>query len=331
MKLILNSLFEYKTLPKEEAKTLFTNIVLGKYNEAQISSLMTVFLMRSISEEELLGFKEALFDFSNVINFTDSDYIDIVGTGGDGKDTFNISTLSAIVTAAAGYKVVKHGNYGATSISGASNILEYSGVVHHNKQDIHQKSLDECNMAYLHAPIFNSAMKEVANVRKNLGIRNFFNMLGPLINPASPRNQLLGTYNLSMQRLYSYIYQKSDVNYSVVHSIDGYDEISLTSDFKVISPKNEKVYSPEDLGFSKVRPEELFAGTTMKEAADIFYSVLDNKSSEGQKNCVIVNSAFAIQLMEQNLNIQDAIAITKESLESGMAKKCFKKLISINS
>ena len=331
MKNILNSLFEYKTLSAVQSQQLFRGIVAGKYNEAQIASLMTVFLMRNISIEELAGFRNALLEFSTPIDFGDNNYIDIVGTGGDGKDTFNISTCSAVVVAAAGYRVVKHGNYGASSVSGASNVMEQHGVQFSSNLDQYRRSLDECNLAYLHAPIFNTAMKQVATVRKNLGIRNFFNMLGPMINPASPRYQLLGTYNLAMQRLYCYMFQRDEINFAVVHSLDGYDEISLTSPFKVVTPSKERIYTPEELGFTPSRQEELFGGSSVESAAEIFDKVLNGTASIYQQNCVVANAAFAINLIEPHLSIEQAIDKATQAIKSGAAKACFQKFINLNS
>ncbi len=331
MKNILNKLFNYESLTTSESVDLFRGITQGKYNDAQIASLMTVYLMRNITLEELNGFRSALLEFSTPIDFGTNDYIDIVGTGGDGKDTFNISSCASIVVAAAGYKVVKHGNYGASSISGASNVMEQHGVKFTADQDILKKSLSECNFAYLHAPMFNSAMKAVAVVRKNLGVRTFFNMLGPLINPAKPNNQLLGVYNLAMQRMYCYVLQQNETNFSVVHSLDGYDEISLTSQFKVCTSLGEKIYNPEDLGFARAEQSELFSGETVEQAAEIFDNVLSGTSSAAQRDCVVVNAAYAINVMEMEKSIEECIAIARESIDSGRAMECLKRFVDINS
>ena len=251
MKQILYNLFEHRNLSKEEARLLLHNIAGGKYNDTQIASLITVFLMRNISLDELDGFREALLELRCKIELNDNAVIDIVGTGGDGKDTFNISTCASFVVAGAGYKVCKHGNYGASSISGASNVMEYHGVKFSNNNDIHKRSIDKCNIAYLHAPLFNPALKAVAGVRKDLGVRSFFNILGPLVNPAVPDYQLLGVYNLALLRLYSYMFRNNGTHFAVVHSLDGYDEISLTSDFKVNSLSGEKIYTPETIGIER--------------------------------------------------------------------------------
>ncbi len=331
MKQILNKLFDYQSLMADEASALFRGIAEGSYNDAQIASLMTVYLMRNITLDELAGFRSALLEFRKPIDFGTHDYIDIVGTGGDGKDTFNISSCSSVVVAAAGYKVVKHGNYGASSISGASNVMEQHGVKFTNDQDILKRSLDESNLAYLHAPVFNSAMKAVATVRRNLGVRSFFNMLGPLINPAEPKNQLLGVYNLAMQRMYCYVMQNNETNFAVVHSLDGYDEISLTSQFKVCTSMGEKIYNPEDLGFGRAQQSDLFSGETVEQAAQIFDNVLSGVATSAQRDCVVVNSAYAINVMEPQKSIEECVAIARGTIDSGRAMECLKRFIEINS
>jgi anthranilate phosphoribosyltransferase len=328
---ILNRLFEHQYLTREEAKTVLTEMTEGKYNESQISAFITVYFMRSISVDEILGFREALLEMRvNMDDLQDYNPVDIVGTGGDGKNTFNISTLACFVVAGAGYKVVKHGNYGASSVSGASNVMEEHGVKFSKDLDVHKKSLDTANIAYLHAPLFNLALKTVAPVRKALGVRSFFNILGPLVNPLMPKRQVLGVYDLKMLRLYHYIYQQSDCDFSIVHSLDGYDEISLTDTFKIITPREERMFEPESLGFQRANPQELFGGDTPAEAALIFDRVLDNTATEVQKNVVVVNAAAAIQTIEPHRDFQSCIGIAKESLASGKAKVAFCKFLEIN-
>lgn len=331
MKQILYNLFEHRNLSKEEARILLHNIAEGQYNDAQIASLLTVFLMRNISIGELGGFREALLELRHEVKLDDNKVIDIVGTGGDGKDTFNISTCASFVVAGAGYKVCKHGNYGASSVSGASNVMEYHGVKFSNSKDIHRRSVDKCNIAYLHAPLFNPALKAVANVRKNLGVRTFFNILGPLVNPAVPAYQLLGVYNLALLRLYSYMFLNNGTLFAAVHSLDGYDEISLTSDFKVNSSAGEKIYSPESIGFERCHEKDLYGGNTIEKAAKIFDNVLNNISTPAQKNSVIANAAFAISVITPEKDINHCISEAKYSLESGKAKESFKKFLEINS
>ena len=331
MKQLLYRLFEHQYLGREEARVILQNIAEGRYNDAQIASLITVFLMRSISVEELTGFREALLDMRVPIDLAEFKPIDIVGTGGDGKNTFNISTCSCFVVAGAGYNVVKHGNYGATSVSGASNVMEQHGIKFTNNNDQLRRNMEACHITYLHAPLFNPALKAVAPVRKNLGVRSFFNMLGPLVNPAMPAYQLLGVYNLPLLRLYNYTYQESGTRFAVVHSLDGYDEISLTADFKVAMPEKEKIYSPELLGFKRCQEADLDGGNTPEEAARIFDAVLENKATEAQRNCVVVNSAFAIQVICPEKPIEICIAEAKESLESGRALATFKQYVSMNS
>ncbi len=332
MKKVLNKLFAYKNLSHEESRVLLHDIGAGVYNESQLASLMTVFLMRSISMDELLGFADALLEMCHAVDFECYSPIDIVGTGGDGKNTFNISTCAGVVVAAAGYRVAKHGNYGATSVSGASNVMEMSGVKFTNDRDTLQRSMEECGLAYLHAPLFNPAMKEVAPVRRNLGVRTFFNILGPLVNPSRPKHQLLGVYNLSLLRLYNYVFQSRMSHYAVVNSLDGYDEISLTSEFKVSTPEREKIYSPEELGFARYGEVDLYGGDTPEQAAKIFHSVLDNTSTQAQRDAVVVNAAFAIMSSSNGvLSIEESVWQAREAIDSGAARSTFNKFLKINS
>ncbi|MDR0349623.1 MAG: anthranilate phosphoribosyltransferase [Tannerella sp.] len=330
MKQLLYRLFEHQYLDKHEASQLLQNIAAGKYNDAQIASLITVFLMRSISVEEIIGFRSALLEMSLAADFSGYPFIDIVGTGGDGKNTFNISTAACFVVAGAGYHVVKHGNYGATSVSGASNVMEQHGVAFTADTGKLRKSMDECRIAYLHAPLFNPALKAVAPVRRHLAVRTFFNILGPLVNPAKPPYQLLGVYNLPLFRLYTYAYQASKIQFGVVHSMDGYDEISLTNDFKVMMPGREKIYTPEALNFNRSKASDLYGGDTPRAAARIFDAVLNNTATAAQRDCVIVNAAFAIQVICPQKKIGACIAEAADSLQSGKAKMTFDKFLSMN-
>lgn len=329
MKQILNRLFDHESLTREEASAVMKNIAAGTYSDAQIAAFISVYLMRSIELEEVIGFRNALLELAVPMDLSEFDALDIVGTGGDGKNTFNISTCSCFVVAGAGYKVAKHGNYGATSVSGSSNVLEYYGAKFTTDIDIVKKSLDEAGFAYLHAPFCNPAMKNVAPVRKSLGVRTFFNVLGPLISPVRPNYQCLGVYNLKMMRLYNYIYQNLGVQYSVIHSLDGYDEISLTDTAKIMTNSGEFVFTPEDLGFQRLKQEDLWGGNTIDEAALIFTNVLNNKATEAQKNAVIINSAVAIQTRMPLKTLEQCILEAKESLEGGRAKKVFEKFIEI--
>lgn len=330
MKQTLYRLFEHQYLGREEARRILQGIAGGKYNDAQIASLITVFLMRSISVEELIGFREALLEMRVPVDLSEYRPIDIVGTGGDGKNTFNISTAACFVVAGAGYKVVKHGNYGATSVSGASNVMEQHGVRFTNREDDLRRSIESCGLAYLHAPLFNPALKAVAPVRKQLGVRSFFNMLGPLVNPVIPTYQLLGVYNLPLLRLYQYTYQESGTQFAVVHSLDGYDEISLTASFKVATAGKEKLYTPEMLGFARASEAELDGGQTPEDAARIFDAVLQGTASRAQQDCVIANAAFAIQVICPEKSIHDCIAEASESLKSGRAQKVFQRFLELN-
>lgn len=332
MKQILNRLFSHQYLDRQEAKDILSHMAAGEYNESQIAAFISVYLMRSISIDEFMGFTDALLDLrTNVDALRAYDPIDIVGTGGDNKNTFNISTLSCFTVAAAGYKVAKHGNYGATSVSGASTVMEQHGVKFTTDISKLEESLDKVNIAYLHAPLFNNALKVVAPVRKALGVRTFFNMLGPVVNPICPKKQMLGVFNLKMARMYFYMYQQTDVDYAIVHGLDGYDEISLTGDFKIITKQTETIYTPEELGFDRYAEADLDGGATLEDAAAIFDDVVNNTATKAQKNAVIINSAFAIQTIKPELSIDDCIAQATEAIDSGRLKNTFHKFLELNS
>lgn len=331
MKNILYKMFEHKSLTRRESRDVLLNIADGKYNDAQLSAFMTVFLMRSITLDELTGFRDAILERRLPVDFGDVKAIDIVGTGGDGKNTFNISTATCFVVAGTGRKVVKHGNYGASSISGASNVLEQHGVKFSSDIDHLRRSLDESGVAYLHAPFFSPALKTVGPVRKAIGVRNFFNMLGPLVNPVMPKYQLLGVYNLKLLRLYDYIARQQGVNCTVVHSLDGYDEISLTSPFKIASAEGERLMDAAMLGLSSVHESDLYGGESVEEASAIFDRVLGGKGSTAQANCVIANAAFALKTIEPQMTMDDAVSTARESLESGRALEAFRRFVTLNS
>lgn len=331
MKELLYKMFEHRSLSREESRKVLLNIADGVYNDAQLSAFMTVFLMRSITIDELTGFRDALLERRRKVDFGDVDAIDIVGTGGDGKNTFNISTATCFVIAGTGRKVVKHGNFGASSVSGASNVLLQHGVKFTDDNDALRRSLDGSGVAYLHAPLFSPALKSVAPVRKALAVRTFFNMLGPLVNPMVPKYQLLGVYNLKLLRLYDYIARGEGTHCTVVHSLDGYDEISLTSPFKIAAAGGERLLTPEMIGFPTFRQEELYGGDTVEEAARIFDAVLEGRATEAQTGCVVANAAFALKTLEPELPLSEAVALARESVESGRALEAFKKFVSLNS
>lgn len=330
MKELLNRLFEHQYLTQNEAKSLMYGIAKRDINEVQTASVITAFLMRSISTDELLGFRDALSEMADVVDLSAYEPMDIVGTGGDGRHTFNISTAAAFVVAGAGYKVAKHGNYGATSISGASNVLEYLGVNFTNQKDRLERSIDECGMTFLHAPLFNEAMKSVAPIRRALGVRTIFNMVGPLVNPARPVYQLLGVYNLALLRMYHYTLQSCNTPFAIVHSLDGYDEISLTDTFKVTTNDGENLYAPDSFGMVKNQPEQLFGGNSIAEAAEIFINVLKGDADRSQTSAVLINAAFAIHLKESQRSIEDCIAIAQESISSGSAYKTLMQFLKLN-
>ena len=326
MKKILNYLFEHKTLPRQQAREVLVNMSNGIYNESEISAFITVYLMRSITIDELLGFKDALLELALPVSVKDHDVMDIVGTGGDGKNTFNISTLSCFIVAGTGNKVAKHGNYGASSISGSSNVMEQLGYRFKTDSAVLNKELETSNICFLHAPLFHPALKVVGAIRKNLGVRTFFNMLGPMVNPASPAYQLVGVYNLEMARIYNYMLQQGNTSFTIIHSLDGYDEISLTGDTKIITNKGEQILSAETLGKRMVQASDIYGGNSPEEAAAIFLKILKGEGSWAQNAVVIANAAMALHGTGKYYNYETCYQLAVESLESGAAHKSLQTL-----
>ena len=329
MKPILNRLINHEMLSKAEAKEVLVNISSGQYNPSQIASFLTVYMMRNITIEELSGFREALLELCIPIDFSAYNTIDLCGTGGDGKDTFNISTLASFITAGAGIKVAKHGNYGVSSISGSSNVMESLGVKFSKDCSFLTKCIEEANISILHAPLFHPAMKNVGPIRKELGVKTFFNMLGPMVNPSFPKNQLVGVFSLELARMYAYLYQDTNVNYSILHALDGYDEISLTGDAKMISRNTESIINPTDFQLSKLQFKDIKGGETIEQSAAIFMNIISGNGTEAQQNVVCANAALAIATVE-NSSIIDAFAKAKESLQSGKALEKLKKIQQIS-
>ncbi|WP_323789433.1 anthranilate phosphoribosyltransferase [Psychroserpens sp.] len=329
MKQILNRLINHESISSEEAKRVLVDISDGKFNQSQIASFLTIFMMRSITLEELQGFRDALLELCIPVDLSDFNAIDLCGTGGDGKDTFNISTLASFITAGAGVKVSKHGNYGVSSASGSSNVMEALGVKFTNDVDRLQQTIDKAGICVMHAPLFHPAMKNVAPIRKELGVKTFFNMLGPMVNPSFPKNQMVGVFNLELQRIYGYLYQNTDKNYSIVHALDGYDEISLTGNTKIISNRSETMLNPSDLNLPQIEQSEIFGGSTVDEAAKIFKNIINNKGTEAQNNVVCANAGLAIATVNK-ISHQDGFQLAKESLENGNAKKSLETLIELS-
>lgn len=327
MKEILNHLIEHRTLTRDDAREVLKNITAGNYNQSQIAAFMTVYMMRSITVEELSGFREAMLERCIPVEIAEYDAMDLCGTGGDGKDTFNISTLSSFVVAGAGQNVAKHGNTGVSSICGSSNLLAYFGYEFTSDLAKIRQSLDEVGICFLHAPLFHPAMKHVGPIRKDLGVKTFFNMLGPMVNPSFPSKQLVGVFNLELARLYGYLYQEMEGRFSILHALDGYDEISLTGDFKMISNSGEKVYTPENIGLPKLTAESIKGGDTIQESAKIFENILKGKGTKSQNAVVIANSAAALVTAREGLSFVDAVAEAEEALLSQKALHVFNGLV----
>lgn len=328
MKEILNQLIEYKSLDKKTAKEILINLAQGKYNQSQVAAFLTVYLMRSITVEELEGFRDAMLDLCVAVEIPEYDAIDLCGTGGDGKNTFNISTLSSFIVAGAGQNVAKHGNNGVSSVSGSSNLMAHFGYAFTNDIGRLRKSLDECGLCFLHAPLFHPAMKNVAPIRRDLGVKTFFNMLGPMVNPSFPKKQLVGVFSLELARLYGYLYQKTDKHFVILHALDGYDEISLTGAFKKITNEKEEIVNPEEMGLETIQPQAIFGGDTVEESAKIFENILKGEGTKAQNEVVIANAAMAIQC-GKGVSTEDALGMARESLESGKALKTFKRILEL--
>ncbi len=331
MKKILQLLFEHKTLSRQQAYEVLLKIGKGDYNEHEITAFMTVYLMRSISIEELQGFRDALMELCVPVDLNGHKVLDIVGTGGDGKNTFNISTLACFIVAGAGQKVAKHGNYGASSISGASNVMEQLGYKFSNDNEKLKLEVEEAGICFMHAPLFHPALKTVGPIRKNLGMRTFFNMLGPMVNPANPAFQLVGVFNLEMARIYNYLLQETEKSFTIIHSLDGYDEISLTNDTKVITNEGESVKTPEQLGKRMVQQTDIQGGATVEESAKIFKSILSGEGTWAQNAVVLANAAMGLFCTGSYGTYEDAYNAAVESLDSGRANEVLKKLVQMNS
>jgi len=329
MKIILEKLFQHKLLSSDEARDILLDISTGKYMSEQIAAFLSAFIMRNISLQELTGFRSAMLELCTPVDLSSYDPMDLCGTGGDGKNTFNISTLAAFVVAGAGIPVAKHGNYGVSSISGSSNVLAALGIGFSTKEDELVRQMDTANICFLHAPYFHHALSQVAEVRKNLGVRTFFNMLGPLVNPARPRKQLVGVFSLELARMYQYLFQNTDMQFSIVHTLDGYDEITLTGGARWIHPQGEQILTADHFGMPRVTAEDLYGGDTVAEAAQIFMRVLTGHGSEAQKNVVLANASLAIQTYLPQTTREEAIDIATASLVEGKALATFQKLKSL--
>lgn len=326
MKTVLSDLINHQALSRESARNVLMELTSGKYNPSQMTSFMTVYMMRPITVGELQGFRDAMLELCIPVKF-EQHVMDVCGTGGDGKNTFNISTLSSFVVAAAGQPVAKHGNYGVSSACGSSNVLEYFGYQFTNNIDELKRSLDRSNICFMHAPLFHPAMKSVAPIRKELGVKTFFNMLGPMVNPAFPTKQLVGVFSLELARQYGYLYQNSDKDFVILHGLDGYDEISLTGGFKYFYNGGEQLAEPSDLGMKKVKYEDIRGGVTVEESAKVFMDVLEGKGTQEQNSVVTANAGMALFCANQQAGIMNAMNRAKESLESGKALTAFKKLL----
>ncbi|WP_347069290.1 anthranilate phosphoribosyltransferase [Flavobacterium sp. WV_118_3] len=330
MKTILNRLINQEVLSREEARDVLVNISNGAYNPSQIASFLTVYMMRNITIDELAGFRDALLNLCIPVDLSAYNTIDLCGTGGDGKDTFNISTLASFIVAGSGTKVAKHGNYGVSSISGSSNVMENLGIRFSSDTGFLQQCLEEANICILHAPLFHPAMKNVGGIRKELAVKTFFNMLGPMVNPSFPKNQMVGVFNLELARMYAYLYQNTPINFTILNSLDGYDEVSLTGNTKLISNRSEQILKPNDFNVNRLDPDAIKGGTTVTESAQLFLDIISGKGTEAQNNVVCANAAIALATVNP-ISISDGFTMAVESLQSGKALEKLNKLQQLSS
>jgi len=329
MKKTLERLVQFEELSQQEAKTILIDLTTSDYSEAEMASFLTVYMMRKISINELKGFKEALLELCQPVDLSAFDPIDLCGTGGDGKNTFNISTLAAFVSAGAGVKVAKHGNYGVSSVSGSSNVLEYLGVKFSSNEDFQKKSIDKTGICILHAPLFHPAMKQLGPVRKKLQLKTFFNMLGPMVNPSFPKKQVVGVFNLELLRMYAYLFQQDEKEFSIIHDLNGYDEVSLTGNTKIFSNVSEEILSPGNFNSKPIKENQLFGGNSVKEAAQIFMNILSGEGTEAQHKVVVANAALAISLAKK-ISLEDGVNQAEESLFSKQGLNTFNQLKTLN-
>jgi anthranilate phosphoribosyltransferase len=328
MKQILNELIDNRSLTKETAHRVLVDLASGKFNMSQTASFMTVYMMRSITVDELQGFRDAMLELCVPAHF-DQPVMDVCGTGGDGKNTMNLSTLSSFVVAAAGQPVAKHGNYGVSSACGSSNLLEHFGYKFTNDIEELKRSLDRASICFMHAPLFHPAMKNVAPIRKDLGVKTFFNMLGPMVNPSFPKRQLVGVFSLELARQYGYLYQNTDKDFLILHSLDGYDEVSLTGAFKFYFNEGERLSTPGELGLPVIKYEDIKGGATVQESAILFMNVLEGKGTVEQNAAVIANAAMALYCVNRAEGLSKAVENAEQALLSGKALGAFKKLMNI--
>ncbi|MEA5459557.1 anthranilate phosphoribosyltransferase [Arcicella sp. LKC2W] len=327
MKQYLQKRISGEILSKIEAKEALSIIGKGEANVSQIAAFLTTYMIKSITADELEGFRDAMLDLAVTVNLSEFSPMDVCGTGGDGKDTFNISTTSSFIVAGAGQFVAKHGNHGVSSSVGSSTVLEYLGVKFTNDENYLKDKIEDAGICFLHAPLFHPAMRFVGPVRKELGMKTFFNMLGPILNPAQVKKQVTGVYNQEILGIYGQLFQKAEGNFGVLFGLDGYDEISLTSDFELITKRGKETFSPEQLGFTKCKQEDLHGGNNVEESAKILVSILENKGTKAQTEVVLANAATALYCADENLSLSDAVLKAKESLESGKALTSFKKFV----
>lgn len=329
MKNTIEALYRHQKMSREDARTSLLSIGRGETNPGQIAAFISIFNTRPLTQAEVQGFRDAMLELAVPLDLEGRETIDVVGTGGDGKNTFNVSTLSCVVIAGAGYLVSKHGSYGVSSSVGSSDVLIALGYKFTNERDKLLYQLDNAGICFLHAPLFHPAMKEVVPIRQDLKMRTFFNWLGPLLNPARPKFSVMGTFGSEVSRLYDYVMQEEEGReYMIIHSRDGYDEISLTGGgTQLRSREGQRLLFPQDFGLPQLMPAGLHGGETKDEGAAIFRSVLENNCTDAQKAVVCANAGLGIKLMNPGKSLKECVAEARESIESGRGMNVLKQLL----
>ncbi len=315
----LDDIVSGKRLCSSEAKALMLDVLGEAGNGSQLAALLALLRLRGVTADELEGFCQAVLELSTPVDLGGEEVVDVCGTGGDGKGSFNISTTVAFVLAGSGCRVAKHGNYAVSSTCGSSNVLEELGVPLLASRDALLRSLERAGVCFLHAPLFHPALKRAAPVRRELGFRTVFNMLGPLVSPASPTFQMAGVYDREALRLYGHVLRSRGISFVAFVSSDGHDEVTLTAPLSVVSRDGEAELVPGDFGLPQAQPSALAAGANTAESAAIVRRILEGRGTKAQEDVVCAGAGLALRHLRGKLPLQDYVEAARESIASGRA------------
>lgn len=325
MSSLVEDILEGRRLSVEEGRSLMEEMLHDQFPLPRVAALVTCIRVRGVTVDLLDGFSQALLDAATPVDLRTDNLVDVCGTGGDGKDSFNISTTVAFILAGAGYKVAKHGNVAVSSSCGSSNVLEALGVPLTADTSRLQRSLEQSGVCFLHAPLFHPALRRFGPMRKELGFKTVFNALGPLVNPVRPSYQFAGVYNLELQRLYSTLLQRRGGRFAVVHSLDGYDEVSLTGVARVTTRQGTYELRPRDLGVSTLSPESIRGPGDAVAGAALITAILEGRGSSAHEDVTCANAAVAIHSFEGGGELSYCMERARESLRSGRALQALRR------